>query len=158
MPDGTARGGRIVRAIAGYGIVAFALLQIIEPIMHGLHLPEATLTFFLIGLALVFPLVIAVSWTLDRLQLAAAGPADRASASQPWSTRILEWLYMPQTASIRPFTRATSGLAPNNTIGANSMVWAMTISSAWEREPTSQSTSGVAWAASCVRQRYLLRC
>src|SRR5260221_1138873 len=84
MPEVAAKGGRMVRAIAGYGIVAFALLQIIEPIMHGLHLPDATLTFFLIGLALVFPLVIAVSWSLDRLQLP-GGPAPERGAA--WSTR-----------------------------------------------------------------------
>ena len=28
---------RVVRALVGYGIAAFAVLQIIEPIMHGLH-------------------------------------------------------------------------------------------------------------------------
>ncbi len=84
MPEVAAKRGRMVRAIAGYGIVAFALLQIIEPIMHGLHLPDATLTFFLIGLALVFPLVIAVSWSLDRLQLP-GGPAPERGAA--WSTR-----------------------------------------------------------------------
>jgi Tol biopolymer transport system component len=88
MPDGNARGGRIVRAIAGYGIVAFALLQIIEPIMHGLHLPDATLTFLLIGLALVFPLVVAVSWALDRLQLAGVPASPTGSSAPGWSTRI----------------------------------------------------------------------
>ena len=84
MPEAGSNRGRIVRAIAGYGIVAFALLQIIEPIMHGLHLPDATLTFFLIGLALVFPLVVAVSWALDRLQL--AEPASAAGAPAPRSS------------------------------------------------------------------------
>ena len=38
------RRRRVFRAIVGYGIVTFALLQIIEPIMHALHLPDDTLT------------------------------------------------------------------------------------------------------------------
>jgi len=58
---------RILRAIAGYGIVAFALLQIVEPIMHGLHLPERMLTFVVLAVALAFPVVVAVSWALDVL-------------------------------------------------------------------------------------------
>jgi len=31
---------RVFRAVVGYGVAAFALLQIIEPIMHGLHWPD----------------------------------------------------------------------------------------------------------------------
>ena len=31
---------RVFRALVGYGIAAFAMLQIIEPIMHGVHWPE----------------------------------------------------------------------------------------------------------------------
>jgi hypothetical protein len=30
---------RVFRALGGYGIAAFSVLQIIEPIMHGLHCP-----------------------------------------------------------------------------------------------------------------------
>ena len=41
---------RVVRAVVDYGVVAVALLQVIEPIMHGLHLPEATLTWANTGL------------------------------------------------------------------------------------------------------------
>ncbi len=32
------------RVLVGYGVAAFTILQIIEPIMHGLHLPEWMLT------------------------------------------------------------------------------------------------------------------
>jgi hypothetical protein len=28
---------RVFRALVGYGIVAFAVLQIIEPVIHGFH-------------------------------------------------------------------------------------------------------------------------
>lgn len=56
---------RVFRTVAGYGVVAFALLQIVEPVMHGLHLPEVTLTFVLLGLALGFPLAVALAWAFD---------------------------------------------------------------------------------------------
>jgi len=62
------KGRRVFRAVVGYGIVAFALLQVIEPIMHGLHLPEATLTYALFALGLAFPLVVAISWALDAMR------------------------------------------------------------------------------------------
>ncbi len=67
---------RVFRATVGYGIVAFALLQIVEPIMHGLHLPDATLTYFLLALGLAFPLVVAGAWALDLL----GRSDDRAAA------------------------------------------------------------------------------
>jgi len=28
---------RVFRALVAYGIAAFAILQVIEPVMHGLH-------------------------------------------------------------------------------------------------------------------------
>ena len=31
---------RVFRALLGYGIAAFAVLQIVEPVMHGLRWPE----------------------------------------------------------------------------------------------------------------------
>ena len=33
---------RVFRALVAYGIAAFAVLQIVEPISHALHLPDAT--------------------------------------------------------------------------------------------------------------------
>jgi Tol biopolymer transport system component len=71
---------RVFRAAIGYGIVAFALLQVIEPIMHGLHLPDATLTYFLLALGLAFPLVLAGAWALDLLGPGDASPAPRTVA------------------------------------------------------------------------------
>ena len=52
---------RIFRALLGYGIVAFAVLQVIEPIMHGLHWPDAVLGYVVVGLALGFPVVVALA-------------------------------------------------------------------------------------------------
>ena len=87
------RGRRVLRTIAGYGIVAFALLQIVEPIMHGLHLPEATLTYFLVGLALAFPIVVIVSWMFDVLRLGARAAAP--AAGHPAALPVREPLATP---------------------------------------------------------------
>jgi hypothetical protein len=40
---------RVFRVLVGYGIVSFAVLQVIEPIMHALHLPDVTLTYVVGG-------------------------------------------------------------------------------------------------------------
>src|SRR5262249_49418093 len=52
---------RVFRALVGYGIASFAVLQIIEPIMHGLHWPETVLSYVVVGLAAGFPVVIALA-------------------------------------------------------------------------------------------------
>ena len=56
---------RVFRALAGYALAAFAVLQISEPLMHGLHWPEAALTWIVAALLLGFPVAIAVAFILD---------------------------------------------------------------------------------------------
>ena len=56
---------RVFRAVIGYGVAAFAVLQIIEPVMHGLHWPDAVLSYVVIALAVGFPLVVALAWIFD---------------------------------------------------------------------------------------------
>ena len=56
---------RVIRALVGYGIAAFAVLQIVEPIMHGLHWPDAVLSFVVVALAAGFPVVVALAWIFD---------------------------------------------------------------------------------------------
>src|SRR5215472_16654826 len=56
---------RVFRALVGYGIAAFAVLQIIEPIMHGAHWPEMVLSYVVAGLAAGFPIVITLAWVFD---------------------------------------------------------------------------------------------
>ena len=56
---------RVFRVLVGYGIVTFAVLQVIEPIMHALHLPDAVLTYTVVALALGFPLAIVLAWAFD---------------------------------------------------------------------------------------------
>ena len=59
------RRRRVIRAMIGYGIVAFAVLQIIEPVMHGLHWSEAVLSYVVVALALGFPVVVGLAWIFD---------------------------------------------------------------------------------------------
>src|SRR5438477_10765799 len=56
---------RVFRALIGYGIVAFAVLQIIEPVMHGLHWPDAVLSYVVVALAVGFPVVLMLAWIFD---------------------------------------------------------------------------------------------
>src|SRR5438270_7225262 len=56
---------RVFRALVAYAIAAFAVLQVIEPVMHGLHWPEAVLSYVVVALALGFPLVVALAWAFD---------------------------------------------------------------------------------------------
>jgi TolB-like protein len=51
--------------MVGYGLVAFALLQVIEPIQHGLHLPDAMLTYLVVALGPGFPVVVTLGWAFD---------------------------------------------------------------------------------------------
>ena len=56
---------RVFRALVAYGIATFAILQIVEPVMHGLHWPDAVLSYVVVGLALGFPLVVTLAWVFD---------------------------------------------------------------------------------------------
>ena len=56
---------RVFRALVGYGIGAFAVLQIVEPIMHGFHWPDAVLSYVVAALAVGFPVVVSVAWIFD---------------------------------------------------------------------------------------------
>ncbi len=53
------------RALVGWGIFSFAVLQVFEPIMHGLHLPEWTLSAVVLVLAAGFPATMVLSWIFD---------------------------------------------------------------------------------------------
>src|SRR2546425_5116301 len=56
---------RVFRALIGYGIAALAVLQIVEPIMHGLHWSESVLSYIVVALAAGFPIVVALAWIFD---------------------------------------------------------------------------------------------
>ncbi len=78
---------RVFRALVGYGIAAFAVLQIIEPVMHGLHWPETVLSYVVAALAAGFPIVITLAWIFD----VKAGHIERtapASVTGPRGVRL----------------------------------------------------------------------
>jgi TolB-like protein len=56
---------RVLNSLMIWGIVAFAVLQVYEPVMHGLHLPEWTLSFVVVALAFGFPITATLSWLFD---------------------------------------------------------------------------------------------
>lgn len=56
---------RVFRALIGYGVVSFAVLQVIEPLMHGLNLPEWVLSATVIALGLGFPFTLVLAWAFD---------------------------------------------------------------------------------------------
>jgi TolB-like protein/Tfp pilus assembly protein PilF len=56
---------RVFRALVGYGIAAFAVLQIIEPVMHGLHWPDEVLSYVVVALGVGFPVVVGLAWIFD---------------------------------------------------------------------------------------------
>src|SRR5438105_8319502 len=67
---------RVFRALIGYGIVSFAVLQIIEPVMHGLNLPEWVLKATVVGLGIGFPFTLVLAWAFD----VKGGRIERAGA------------------------------------------------------------------------------
>ncbi len=55
---------RVIRALAGYAIVSFAVLQVVEPALHGRHLPDSMLSVVVILLGSGFPITVALAWVL----------------------------------------------------------------------------------------------
>ena len=74
---------RVFRALVGYGIAAFAVLQVVEPVMHGLHWPESVLSYVVLVLAAGFPVVVALAWIFD----VNAGQIERTPGTGPVSKR-----------------------------------------------------------------------
>ena len=71
---------RVFRVMVGYGIFAFAVLQVAEPVMHGAHMPEWVLTAVLLALAAGFPVSLLLAWLFD---LTGQGVQRTPSASGP---------------------------------------------------------------------------
>jgi serine/threonine-protein kinase len=59
------RRRRVVRALLGWSLFSFAVLQVYEPVMHGLHLPEWTLSAVVVSLGLGFPVTASLGWIFD---------------------------------------------------------------------------------------------
>ena len=71
---------RVFRVMVGYAISCFAILQVVEPIMHGARLPEWVLTVVLVALALGFVAAVVLAWLFD---LTAQGVRRTPSATGP---------------------------------------------------------------------------
>jgi TolB-like protein/tetratricopeptide (TPR) repeat protein len=56
---------RVFRALVGYGIAAFAILQIVEPVMHGLQWPDWVLSALVVALGVGFPIIVVLAWVFD---------------------------------------------------------------------------------------------
>jgi TolB-like protein/Flp pilus assembly protein TadD len=76
------RARRVFRALATYGVVAFALIEVYEPVMHALHLPEWTLTFIVLLLGIGFPVVSVLAWA------STSGASTSATASNDARTHL----------------------------------------------------------------------
>jgi len=82
------RRRRVFRALAGYGLVSFALLQVAEPVMHGLGLPDWVLKVVVIGLGLGFPVTIILAWAYD-LKATGIERTPSSGAGRSWRTVAL---------------------------------------------------------------------
>ena len=56
---------RVIRALLGWGVVSFAVLQVAEPLIHALDLPDWTLKVVVAILAAGFPVTSALAWVFD---------------------------------------------------------------------------------------------
>ena len=51
--------------LIGYGVVAFAVLQIVEPIQHALGMSDSVLKLVVVLLGLGFPIALVLAWAFD---------------------------------------------------------------------------------------------
>ena len=56
---------RVIRVLLGWGVFSFAVLQIYEPVMHGLHLPDWTLSVVVLALGVGFPATVLGAWIFE---------------------------------------------------------------------------------------------
>jgi TolB-like protein/Flp pilus assembly protein TadD len=56
---------RVIRALLGYGIFSFAVLQVIEPVLHAYDLSPWVLTAVVTTLAAGFPVTVILAWLFD---------------------------------------------------------------------------------------------
>jgi len=111
---------RVFRALVGYGIAAFAVLQIIEPVVHGMHWPDAVVSYVVVALAVGFPIVVTLAWIFD---VGAAGierTPPSASVRGPRLTLVLVGIGLLAAApgliwyfAVRGRPRAVAAVAPS---------------------------------------------
>src|SRR5207253_7184968 len=70
---------RVFRALVGYAIAAFAVLQVVEPVMHGMRWPDTVISYVVAVLAVGFPLVVGLAWIFDVKAAGTVQPAPMRS-------------------------------------------------------------------------------
>ena len=76
---------RVFRVLVGYGLVAFAVLQVIEPIQHALGMSDAVLKLVVVLLAIGFPVAVVLAWAFD----VGGGGIERTAPAATWNgTRL----------------------------------------------------------------------
>jgi len=84
------RRRRVFRAMVAYAIAVFAILQVVEPVMHGLDLPDWVLKTVVVALGIGFPIVVVLAWAFDLKATGierAATPAE-GKAGSPRGARL----------------------------------------------------------------------
>ncbi len=76
---------RVLRALIGWGIISFAVLQVAEPVMHGLDLPDWTPKVILWCLVAGFPITVVLAWAFD---LTAKGVKRTGPMEGPGGTEV----------------------------------------------------------------------
>ena len=56
---------RVIRALIAWGIFSFAVLQVVEPVLHAYHLPDGLLTVVVTILGAGFPVTAVLAWAFD---------------------------------------------------------------------------------------------
>jgi pSer/pThr/pTyr-binding forkhead associated (FHA) protein len=81
----------VIRALMGWGIIAFAVLQVCEPVMHALRLPEWTLSLLVLVLVLGFPVTIVLAWVFDLgpTGIERTAPSNRSNTVFTRATRAI---------------------------------------------------------------------
>ena len=101
------RRRHVFRVMIGYGVFAFAVLQVTEPIMHGADLPNWVLKAVLVGLVLGFPLAVILAWIFD---LTAQGVKRTPSSTDPQAPRFGRSRFLlPLAASAAVLAVAAAG-------------------------------------------------
>ncbi len=83
---------RVFRALLAFGLVAFGLLQVVEPVMHGLELPDWVLKVTVVALGVGFPITLVLAWAFD-LRDAGAARVEAGGAGARVPSRIGVWIW-----------------------------------------------------------------
>jgi hypothetical protein len=59
------RRRRVIRTLLAWSIACFAVLQVVEPVLHAFHLPDWTLTLVVTLLGIGFPVSAVLAWIFD---------------------------------------------------------------------------------------------